>query len=154
MPSRAVTSFLQEGELCEVRMQWYPCQCPLGLLPHFYSRAWKIYVNVKSPSVNALSGCYLISTGERRFKWKRVLESVNALSGCYLISTAYEFNSYYFEREACVNALSGCYLISTVPLQKPRFYAVSRACFCRYLSEYSDSNSFSCMLTIWTYFMM
>ena len=44
------------------------CQCPLGLLPHFYSRAWKIYVNVKSPSVNALSGCYLISTGERRFK--------------------------------------------------------------------------------------
>ena len=52
-----------------------------------------------------------------------------------------------------VNALSGCYLISTVPLQKPRFYAVSRACFCRYLSEYSDSNSFSCMLTIWTYLM-
>ena len=29
-----------------------------------------------------------------------------------------------------------------------RFYAVSRACFCRYLSEYSDSNCFSCMLTI------
>ena len=47
--------------------------------------------------------------------------------------------------------LSGLYLISTVPLQKPRFYAVSRACFCRYLSEYSDSSSFSCMLTIWTY---
>ena len=52
-----------------------------------------------------------------------------------------------------VNALSGLYLIVTVPLQKPRFYAVSRACFCRYLSEYSDSNSFSCMLTIWTYLM-
>ena len=28
-----------------------------------------------------------------------------------------------------VNALSGLYLISTVPLQKPRFYAVSRTCF-------------------------
>ena len=53
----------------------------------------------------------------------------------------------------CVNALSGCYLISTVPLQKPRFYAASRACFCRYLSEYSDNSCFSCMLTIWTYFM-
>ena len=26
--------------------------------------------------------------------------SVNALSGLYLISTAYEFNPYYFEREA------------------------------------------------------
>ena len=35
--------------------------------------------------------------------------------------------------------LSGLYLISTVPLQKPRFYAVSRACFCRYLSKYSDN---------------
>ena len=50
-----------------------------------------------------------------------------------------------------VNALSVLYLISTVPLQKPRFYAVSRACFCRYLSEYSDKSSFSCMFTIWTY---
>ena len=53
----------------------------------------------------------------------------------------------------CVNALSGLYLISTVFLQKPRFYAVSRACFCRYLSEYSDNSSFSCMLTFWTYLM-
>ena len=53
----------------------------------------------------------------------------------------------------CVNALSGLYLISTVPLQKPRFYAVSRACFCRYLSEYSDNSCFSCMLTFWTYLM-
>ena len=50
-----------------------------------------------------------------------------------------------------VNALSGLYLISTVPLQKPRFYAVSRAYFCKYLSEYSDRSSFSCMFTIWTH---
>ena len=49
--------------------------------------------------------------------------------------------------------LSGLYLISTVPLQKPRFYAVFRACFCRYLSEYSDNSRFSCMLTFWTYLM-
>ena len=54
---------------------------------------------------------------------------------------------------SCFNALSGLYLISTVPLQKPRFYAVSRACFCRYLSEYSDSSRFLCMLTFWTYLM-
>ena len=52
-----------------------------------------------------------------------------------------------------VNALSGLYLISTVPLQKPRFYAASRTCFCRYLSEYSDNSRFSCMLTFWTYLM-
>ena len=51
------------------------------------------------------------------------------------------------------NALSGLYLISTVPLQKPRFYAVSRTCFCRYLSEYSDNSCFSCMLTFWAYLM-
>ena len=72
-------------------------------------------------------------------QWKSRVESVNALSGLYLISTYTEE-----DREAilsyCVNALSGLYLISTVPLQKPRFYAVSRACFCRYLSEYSGSS--------------
>ena len=39
------------------------------------------------------------------------------------------------------------------PLQKSRFYAVFRACFCRYLSEYSDNSRFSCMLTFWTYLM-
>ena len=75
------------------------CQCPLGLIPHFYKK--------------------------------------NADIGG--------------KNHGCVNALSGLYLISTVPLQKPRFYAVSRACFCRYLSEYSDRSSFSCMFTIWTY---
>ena len=75
------------------------CQCPLGLIPHFYCNS--------------------------------MTELDSKLAG--------------------VNALSGLYLISTVPLQKPRFYAVSRACFCRYLSEYSDRSSFSCMFTIWTH---
>ena len=77
---------------------------------------------------------------------------VNALSGLYLISTSplWEEGVFYVKG---VNALSGLYLISTVPLQKPRFYAVSRACFCRYLSEYSDNSRFSCMLTFWTYLM-
>ena len=53
-----------------------------------------------------------------------------------------------------INALSGLCFISTVPLRKPRFYAVSGACFCRYLSEYSDNDHFSCMLTIWTYLIV
>ena len=97
--SRAYTSFLLELRLRALhKVSW--CQCPLGLIPHFYM--------------------------------------------------AYEFNPYYFERTG-VNALSGLYLISTVPLQKPRFYAVSRTCFCRYLSEYSDNSRFSCMLTFWTF---
>ena len=56
-----------------------------------------------------------------------------------------------YKNSHCINALSGWGSISTVPLQKPRFYAVSGACFCRYLSEYSDNGHFSCMLTIWTY---
>ena len=51
-----------------------------------------------------------------------------------------------------VNALAGFYFISTVPLQKPRFYAASRASFCRYLSKFSDNSSFLCMFIIWTYF--
>ena len=74
---------------------------------------------------------------------------VNALSGL----SCYEEMVTRIKKVADFNALSGLYLISTVPLQKPRFYAVSRACFCRYLSEYSDNSRFSCMLTFWTYLM-
>ena len=79
-------------------------------------------------------------------------QSVNALSGLYLISTGKPCFKTVWNKYS-VNALSGLYLISTVSLQKPRFYAVSRACFCRYLSEYSDNSCFSCMLTFWTYLM-
>ena len=95
MPSRAYTSFLLCQYVDGSIEAFVMCQCPLGLIPHFYSEM--------SIIVGKLDGS--------------------------------------------VNALSGLYLISTVPLQKPRFYAVSRACFCRYLSEYSDNSRFSCMLT-------
>ena len=128
--------------------------------------------------VNALSGLYLISTTYYNYNVEKIDYSVNALSGLYLISTSAAEKKYSSEvskcqcplgliphfysyerllnqlkRRTCVNALSGLYLISTVSLQKPRFYAVSRACFCRYLSEYSDNSRFSCMLTFWTYLM-
>ena len=101
MPSRAYTSFLHPESRISLIRKNILCQCPLGLIPHFY-----VDLRVHLPF-------------------------------------------FLF----CVNALSGLYLISTVPIQKPRFYAVSRACFCRYLSEYSDSSRFSCMLTFWTYLM-
>ena len=104
------------------------CQCPLGLIPHFYP------AQVQRHKINHMIG-------------------VNALSGLYLISTKRYSSEVSKAAVAGVNALSGLYLISTVPLQKPRFYAVSRACFCRYLSEYSDNSRFSCMLTFWTYLM-
>ena len=103
-------------------------------------------------SVNALSGLYLISTFIDVKKAKTVKNKCQCPLG--LIPHFYRKRTPWVRwQEYCVNALSGLYLISTVPLQKPRFYAVSRACFCRYLSEYSDSSCFSCMLTFWTYLM-
>ena len=102
------------------------CQCPLGLIPHFY-------LTLKSFS------CYFIS----------VCQCPLGLIPHFYLGGSWAWVS----RCKRVNALSGLYLISTVPLQKPRFYAVSRACFCRYLSEYSDNSRFSCMLTFWTYLM-
>ena len=105
----------------------YWCQCPLGLIPHFYPRVHH------SPLLHqCLCQCPL------------------GLIPHFYLNRRVECGVGPF---ICVNALSGLYLISTVPLQKPRFYAVSRACFCRYLSEYSDNNYFSCMLTFWTYLM-
>ena len=35
MPSRAYTSFLQDLVI-EGSLEKNPCQCPLGLIPHFY----------------------------------------------------------------------------------------------------------------------
>ena len=104
------------------------CQCPLGLIPHFYV----LFVHKRIEIVWIVCQCPL-----------------------GLIPHFYQVDSDdgpHYHPEG-VNALSGLYLISTVPLQKPRFYAVSRACFCRYLSEYSDNSRFSCMLTFWTYLM-
>ena len=126
-------------------------QCPLGLIPHFYARAFlaaRRALAVSMPS-RAYTSFLLVPNLIYFFLGNC---GFNALSGLYLIST-------WMQREdlsrvwECFNALSGLYLISTVPLQKPRFYAVSRTCFCRYLSEYSDNSCFSCMLTFWTYLM-
>ena len=125
MPSRAYTSFLLDPNA---------------------------YIWIDRVCVNALSGLYLISTSSLISGSEGVTEGVNALSGLYLISTV-SGAIQITQSLQCVNALSGLYLISTVPLQKPRFYAVSRACFCRYLSEYSGNSRFPCMLTFWTYLM-
>ena len=38
------------------------CQCPLGLIPHFYDFYDEYGLQVKGKRVNALSGLYLIST--------------------------------------------------------------------------------------------
>ena len=125
MPSRAYTSFLQ-------KKNWIICQLLM--------------------SVNALSGLYLISTVIITTNMTQ-LDRVSMPSRAYTSFLRGTCSSSQWMLLSRVNALSGLYLISTVPLQKPRFYAVSRACFCRYLSEYSGNSRFSCMLTFWTYLM-
>ena len=146
-------------------------RCILAYLPIFFNQLSKFF-RCESPST-FLGTCL----SHHSFIIFLVTNTNTLLSGLYLISTKIEYNGNVFvanlcqcplgliphfydtdldtedEPDECVNALSGLYLISTVPLQKPRFYAVSRACFCRYLSEYSDNSSFACMLTFWTYLM-
>ena len=124
------------------------CQCPLGLeLLRGYSSQ-----HVVSDGFNALSGLYLISTETIPDILKKAIE-VSMPSRAYTSFLRWRAKRIREAIKPSVNALSGLYLISTLPLQKPRFYAVSRVCFCRYLSEYSDSSRFSCMLTFWTYLM-
>ena len=150
MPSRAYTSFLPAAKSVKASTP-VMCQCPLGLIHHFYTNAVVLFVIVVA-SVNALSGLYIISTAKQIETI--CLEEVECQCPLGLIHHFYLYRKRLGGNlESCVNALSGLYIISTVPLQKPRFYAVSRACFCRYLSEYSDNSRFSCMLTFWTYLM-
>ena len=82
MPSRAYTSFLPELKYA-LKVLISRCQCPLGLIPHFYDPNFHI-LNRVQVSVNALSGLYLISTLDQLLSL-----CVNALSGLYLISTGY-----------------------------------------------------------------
>ena len=151
MPSRAYTSFLRRKWIVCSGTGFGWCQCPLGPIPHFYGVDKGNTDHEEFFCVNALSGLYLISTGlwiQSVLFWERVSMPSRAYT-----SFLRKLKNVLEECEKGVNALSGLYLISTVPLQKPRFYAVSRACFCRYLSEYSDNSRFSCMLTFWTYLM-
>ena len=129
------------------------CQCPLGLIHHFYLMIAVITTAKRQNRVNALSGLYIISTNRLTKKKREYWSSCQCPLGLihhFYISLVISLATAAFFR---VNALSGLYIISTVALQKPRFYAVSRACFCRYLSECSDNSRFSCMLTFWTYLM-
>ena len=150
LPGTGTGCILLGGKTLQNALRSVRCQCPLGLIPHFYFEKM-VEISARQSRVNALSGLYLISTQWGRFKSNHILPCQCPLG---LIPHFYAKKfSQPIVRLWGVNALSGLYLISTVPLQKPRFYAVSRACFYRYLSEYSDNSRFSCMLTIWTYLM-
>ena len=143
MPSRAYTSFLPQisnkiGKWGEV------CQCPLGLIPHFYHR-YLIKLANGVRCVNALSGLYLISTHPRSFgKHQKALCQCplgliphfyikkHTISFCFekavsMPSRAYtsflpwdKKDSFDDDDMEGVNALSGLYLISTKYLKFPR----------------------------------
>ena len=151
MPSRAYISFLQATSCDHTQMQFRCVNALSGL--YLISTMYRVELLwYKLPGVNALSGLYLISTHLIK-REERSLYEVSMPSRAYISFLRRNKPIKEGKRKFRVNALSGLYLISTVPLQKPRFYAVSRACFCRYLSEYSDNSRFSCMLTFWTYLM-
>ena len=126
------------------------CQCPLGLIPHFYVISMDARVVFRKSDVSMPSRAYT-SFLPYPCRCCNVHIDVSMPSRAYTSFLLRFTRASGVNADGCVNALTGLYLISTVPLQKPRFYAVSRACFCRYLSEYSDNSCFSCMLTIWTY---
>ena len=135
MPSRAYTSFLPKEEAIQARKETcvnalsglylistppllFPlmkllmeCQCPLGLIPHFYSRVATKTARV-SPPVSMPSRAY---TSFLQKSIQEILanhpDGVNALSGLYLISTGYSGKTGAVA--IGVNALSGLYLIST-----------------------------------------
>ena len=175
MPSRAYTSFLRMILLtlslmirtCQCPLGLIPhfyssiartpiltsllCQCPLGLIPHFYVGADALRVEAETVSMPSRAYTSFLPDDLCPDRWPVL--TVSMPSRAY---TSFLPFIRLFPKTApisSVNALSGLYLISTVPLQKPRFYAVSIACFCRYLSEYSDNSRFSCMLTFWTYLL-
>ena len=128
------------------------CQCPLGLIPHFYTNV-RVCPGVVDYVVSMPSRAYTSFLRYDKISEVKKMWIVSMPSRAYTSFLRCKGSQPWFMRSLSVNALSGLYLISTVPLQKPRFYAVSRTCFCRYLSEYSDNSRFSCMLTIWTYLM-
>ena len=150
MPSRAYTSFLRppSGLLFFTQSR---CQCPLGLIPHFYEDMNNVKSYAMIPCQCPLG---LIPHFYDDISVDKMIEILVSMpSRAYTSFLLKNLVAYFTTGEAGVNALSGLYLISTVPLQKPRFYAVSRACFCSHLSEYSGNSRFPCMLTFWTYLM-
>ena len=85
MPSRAYTSFLRipESTVC-FNNRW--CQCPLGLIPHFYISC-SVYIRPQGGKVSMPSRAYTSFLPRKDTERKLVLRCVNALSGLYLIST-------------------------------------------------------------------
>ena len=80
MPSRAYNSFLPLKSKAKYEDEGYTCQCPLGLITHFYTIEsfpdWESYRLCQCP-LGLITHFYF--DNERMIDW--VYTSVNALSG-------------------------------------------------------------------------
>ena len=124
-------------------------QCPFGLVLLFYGIVFDSETGEYHVSMPSRAGAPFLQS-----KWRTNLSNYTYVSMPSRVGASFLPARIMIPitwKELSINALSGWGFISTVPLQKPRFYAVSGACFCRYLSEYSDNDHFPCMLTIWIY---
>ena len=117
------------------------CQCPLGLLPHFYKAIVSPSIGRKE-CVNALSGCYLISTELKTIPvefaeflvsmpsravtsflqkgdlMNKIMNNVVSMPSRAVTSfLLYLLVGAMHSWKQRVNALSGCYLISTLRLE-------------------------------------
>ena len=77
-PLGLIPHFYEGNKVTIAQIKSVVCQCPLGLIPHFYLR-WKEKCNTIRISVNALSGLYLIST-----VIEKVVEACNSMCQCPL----------------------------------------------------------------------
>ena len=111
MPSRAYTSFLRPSEIVAIVISLAECQCPLGLIPHFYSVPGcpvdVTYLSCQCP-LGLIPHFYMITTDKY---------AVNALVCQCPLGLIPHFYMYTIAalimESSSVNALSGLYLIST-----------------------------------------
>ena len=112
MPSRAYTSFLQQLRMLRKKLKRM-CQCPLGLIPHFYSvvfRAKKSWQRCVSMPSRAYTSFLQGNEYPEAEKYMSVSMPSRAYTSFLLWKLHLLCQSWQIQR---VNALSGLYLIST-----------------------------------------
>ena len=111
MPSRAYTSFLHKDTVY-IYQKSGVCQCPLGLIPHFYcmdsTGLMPMRTRVSMPSRAYTS--FLLCSLQAILQYLYSCQCPLGLIPHFYIKTLYTS----IRKAGCVNALSGLYLISTV----------------------------------------
>ena len=99
MPSRAYTSFLPIYGIRAVDDK-IVCQCPHGLIPHFYAICCSIIYGAiyVCQCPHGLIPHFYVNSGTRQ---NRVMIRVNALTGLYLISTVVDYVWVREDKDLC-----------------------------------------------------